>query len=236
MLGVIAMASGMTSDDWDEATCKASLAGIAKLAFSPYCSPSCSPLGFCDSDCRVAVAACGKIASHDILEEVMSGGDFHHIIVGIVGGEHVAGCLEDMFTYVTGWGDYRDVPAGVDPDNTPERICNSALMKAESLAPLIATGATPGVDCLLMSTDGASFLRNSSIEAGVCALRNWDEYELELANVTEQNAALLAAAENASAVTVCEEEEEEVYERTRAERLSVLCERSEHKEDALLRD
>ncbi|GMI54307.1 hypothetical protein TeGR_g13771 [Tetraparma gracilis] len=87
-------------------------------------------------------------------------------------------------------------------------------MKAEALAPLIATGATPGVDCLLMSTDGASFLRNSSIEAGVCALRNWDEYELELANVTEQNAALLAAAENASAVTVCEEEEEEVYEAT----------------------
>ncbi|GMI33904.1 hypothetical protein TeGR_g5453, partial [Tetraparma gracilis] len=84
-------------------------------------------------------------------------------------------------------------------------------MKVEALAPLIATGATPGVDCLLISTDGASFLRNSSIEAGVCALRNWDEYELELANVTEQNAALLAAAENASAVTVCEEEEEEVY-------------------------
>jgi hypothetical protein len=43
------------------------------------------------------VSACGRIGSHDILEEVMEGGDFYAVIVGI-GGGHVAGCLEDMFT------------------------------------------------------------------------------------------------------------------------------------------
>ncbi|GMI54217.1 hypothetical protein TeGR_g1050, partial [Tetraparma gracilis] len=63
----------------------------------------------------------------------------------------------------------------------------------------MAFGSSPGVDCLPLSTDPNSFLRDPSTSSiGDCALAQWDDFEVETSAVNAHNEELLAAAKNAT--------------------------------------
>ncbi|GMI53744.1 hypothetical protein TeGR_g12588, partial [Tetraparma gracilis] len=66
----------------------------------------------------------------------------------------------------------------------------------------MAFGSSPGVDCLPLSADPNSFLRDPSTSSiGDCALAQWDDFGVETAAVNAHNEDLLAAAKNATNAT-----------------------------------
>lgn len=61
-------------------------------------------------------------------------------------------------------------------------------------------GSSPGVDCLLLSTDPSVFVRSATIPAdGSCVLDNWDSYDVQHAAAIAHNDGLETEAwENAA--------------------------------------
>jgi hypothetical protein len=206
-LDVVATLSGVGPNDWDAASCKANLKQIARLATTPYCSPSsCAPLGFCDVDCSTSREACGLLASYSVLEQVLQGGVYHSILSGMVGSALVP-CTVELLSHVTGGGD-------------DSKICDSASSTFDNMA----FGAMPYVDCLPLSrvSDPNDLLRGPFAPPdGSCALSAWDIHEAELAAVAAHNEALKINATAASVGSV-EEADAPSYPWWRSVALPVL--------------
>ncbi|GMI51515.1 hypothetical protein TeGR_g1888 [Tetraparma gracilis] len=189
-MDMIAVAAGVGDDEWQKNECKAHLKSAARLATTPYCSPSsCAPLGFCDSDCHTGREFCGRLTDYDgVIDKVLPGGEFHAVVGGMVGAELLP-CAVKLLQLVSGGGD-------------DSKICNSSSSTFSNMA----FGSTPYVDCLPLSVDDPnSFLRDSS-SSGSCALSNWDVYAADFDDVTSYNDALLL---NATNVTAADETAEE---------------------------
>ncbi|GMI40457.1 hypothetical protein TeGR_g3449 [Tetraparma gracilis] len=176
-LDMVASAMGVRDDEWQNVECKAYLKRAARLATTPYCSPSsCAPLGFCDSDCLAGRDACGPLATYDNLQGVLPGGGLHPVLIGMVG--DVLPCALELLQHVSGRGD-------------DSKICNSASTNSS----IMAFGSTFYVDCLPLSVDDPNaFLRNLSTPSGSCTLSTWDEHEADIAAVEVHNAELLLNA------------------------------------------
>ncbi|GMI31372.1 hypothetical protein TeGR_g13262, partial [Tetraparma gracilis] len=184
---MIAVAAGIGPSEWDGPACKAAVIDTARRATTPYCSSSCSPLGFCDSDCRDVATLCGRMVSYDVLQGVMPNGAYEMIMKGMIG--DLVPCLNDILVYITGNGD-------------ASKICDSSFYPFSHMS----FGSTPNTDCLPLSTDPNPFLRDPS-SSGSCALSNWDIFAAELDDVTAHNEALLLNATNATAADETAEEE-----------------------------
>ncbi|GMI24835.1 hypothetical protein TeGR_g6113 [Tetraparma gracilis] len=178
-LDMIAVAAGVGDDEWQKNECKAYLKRAARLATTPYCSPSsCAPLGFCDSDCVTGRDFCGRLTDYDgVLELVLPGGQFHAVLGGMVGAD-VLPCTVELLQLVSGGGD-------------DSKICNSSSSTFSNMA----FGSTPYVDCLPLSVDDPNiFLRDPSSPSGSCTLSTWDEYDADIAAMEVHNAGLLLNA------------------------------------------
>jgi hypothetical protein len=184
---MIAVAAGVSDDQWQKDECKANIKSLARRAMTPYCSPdSCSPLGFCDSDCNAGRDACGPLANyHGVLEGVLPGGSYYFMLSGMVGSA-VLPCVVEVLQYVSGNG--YDFMA-----------CNSAAFPSHTHTQF---GSSPFVDCLPMAvTDPNTFLRNTSSSASSssnCSLPTWDAHDAELVRITTHNNELLLNATLAS--------------------------------------
>jgi hypothetical protein len=178
---MIAVAAGVGASEWDGPACKAAVIDVARRATTPYCDSGCSPLGFCDSDCRDVADLCGRMVSYDVLQGVMTGGGYEMVMKGMIG--DLAPCLNDILVYITGDGD-------------ASKICDSSFSSFAHMS----FGSAPNTDCLPLSTDPNSFLRDpsSSPSSGSCALSKYDVYEAEKADVIARNEALLSEARNAT--------------------------------------
>jgi hypothetical protein len=180
-LNMIAAAAGVADDEWDEDACKGILKELTRRAVTPHCSSTCQALGSCDDDCHAALEACGPLGTYNIQQLVLPGGPGYPVLVGMVGSE-VLPCFLELSHYATGNGD-------------DSKICDSS----SSTFSHMAFGSSPGVDCLPLSTDPNSFLRDPSTSSiGDCALAQWDDFEVETSAVNAHNEELLAAAKNAT--------------------------------------
>jgi hypothetical protein len=193
MLDLVASLNGIGPNDWVPDVCKDMLADIARRASTPFCSSSCQPLGFCDSDCLSTVATCGRMAEYAVLAPVLPGGPYFGILSGVVG-PGIANCVGDLLNYVSGGGD-------------ASQICKSD--NANHDFPLMAFGSVHGLDCMLLYSDPQEMLRGGS-GSGECALNRWDEHVAEIDAVNQHNADLIAGALVEEEVE--EEEEEEAEE------------------------
>ncbi|GMI57835.1 hypothetical protein TeGR_g3637, partial [Tetraparma gracilis] len=187
-LDMIAVAAGVDPHEWDGPACKAAIIDAARRATTPYCSSDCTPLGVCDTDCRSVADVCGRMVEYDVLQNIMENGAYVAIMTSMLGND-LAPCFNDVLVWVTGNGD-------------ASKICDSASYPFSHMS----FGATPSEDCLPVSTDPNSFLRNSSSSSGNCSLSRWDNYGADFDNVTAlnderaaYNEALVLNATNATA-------------------------------------
>jgi hypothetical protein len=174
-LDMIAVAAGVGDDEWEKDECKAYMKLIARLATTPYCSPSsCAPLGFCDSDCHTGREFCGRLADYEgVLDKVLPGGPFNAVLSSMVGADALP-CIVDLLQLVSGGGD-------------ESKICDSSSSTFSNMA----FGSTPYVDCLPFSVDDPNtFLRDPS-SSGSCSLATWDEHDADVAAVEAHNTELL---------------------------------------------
>ncbi|GMI33994.1 hypothetical protein TeGR_g2719, partial [Tetraparma gracilis] len=182
-LGAVATVAGVTESQWDEEVCIGKILNMTLRAMTPYCSSTCSPLGFCESDCHSAVESCGRFATKFVLKDVMKGGQNYFVVEAMLGVD-LASCVDDMFNYVT------------NNNYDSSKICTSPRSGFSHMS----FGSTPNVDCLLIEDDPNAVLRDP-LANGECALARWDAYKEEFASVTEANEAITANMTHAANLT-----------------------------------
>jgi hypothetical protein len=199
-MGLISMLAGVLPHEWDEDACVGLMEAAARRAAAPLCGSDCTPLGYCDSDCSELASVCGRVATFEVLEQVLPGGSFESGLTAIIG-EDLAPCVQDILGSISGGG-------------VTDACDSSAFTATSNSSGRMSFGSNPYEDCLPLSADPDSFLRNPSTSPdGSCALSRWDDYEADDAAVISHNARLVDEALNAAGILTSDDSDEDVPEK-----------------------